>query len=405
MPNMNASQDPPSLTAWASKMPIASSVSLPRLLLADDATSADQMALSVCETLGKKVVTTDTRFLSQRGLPVEEGCIWVINSEARAMSAESARSQNHDLATRIFPREKHIPFLQIDSRLRGIRNALQGIYESLDFEFLLFVPAEPELGRLVENGIYYHLEDGRLTPFHQSQLAISAKPPLESSDLRAFIAGELGVSAERVVSIKQETVARGPNAIVAAIRGIRKQDKAILIPDVAGPEHVEAVIAAWKALSPNRILLAGSRTFLRSLFASFADCKAEPPQASLLSQAIDRTLKGAPLAIVASLEPAMRRQIEYAQRGLGPNLVTVVFDSSVLVTDEDQTRREIERVHRLVQEFLKARRPVLLHTSRAQLSADHTFRQKCLDALSRVIARDTGTSARHLPFRVGRASS
>ena len=169
MPGMNVSQNDVSLTAPASKKPISSSVSLPRLLLADDATSADQMALSVCETLGKKVVTTDTRFLSQRDLPVEEGCIWVINSEARALSEENARAQNHDLATRIFPREKHIPFLQIDSRLRGIRNALQGIYESLDFEFLLFVPAEPELGRLVENGTYYHLEDGRLN-------AISSEP-------------------------------------------------------------------------------------------------------------------------------------------------------------------------------------------------------------------------------------
>ena len=389
MRNMNASQNQFSPGSPASQTHIPISVSLPRLLLADDATSADQLALSVCETLGKRVITTDTRSLTQRALPVDEPCMWVINSETRALSEENARAQNHYLATRIFPREKHIPLVQIDSRFRGIRNALKGLYESLDFEFLLFVPAEPELGRVVQNGIYYHVEDGRPTPFHQSVLARSAQPPFDTSDLRALIAAALGVSTEQIVSINEEAVSSGPNAVVECIRGIKKQERTILIPDIARPAHVESVIAAWKTLSRNRVLLAGSRTFLRSLFASFALRQPVTHQTTLLSQAIARTKNGAPLAVIASSEPSTSTQIDYAQRALGPNLVTVVFDPGGILANERIAQRETDRVQQLLQESLKAMRPVLLRASSLQVAGDPIVRERHLYALAKVVAQDT----------------
>ncbi len=385
---MNMSPNCASSTVPAPKTPISGCPGLPGLLLADDATSADQMALSVCEALGGRVITTDMKSLSQGDLPADADAIWIINSEARAMSEGKARAHNQDLATRILAKAKHLPLLQIDSRLRGIRNALSGIYDTLDFEFLLFVPAEPELGRLVIGGSYYHVEGGRPTPFHQSVLARSAEPPFANSDLRGFIAGELGVPTEKVVSIDQETVASGPEAIVRAIRGLKQPGKVVLVPDMATPEHVAAVIAAWKALSRDRVLLAGSRTFLRQLFASFAAENADAQPLPRLSQAIDRTRKGAPLAIIASLEPAMCAQIEYAQRALGANLATVVFDASVLLKDEPVVQCEIGRVHHSLREFLKAGRPVLLHTSRVPVSVDPIVCQRPLEALSRVVAQD-----------------
>lgn len=388
MLGMNVSSDRTFPIAPAPKTAISGCAGFPHLLLADDATSADQMALSVCEAMGARVVTTDAQAPGQRDLPAHADAVWIINSETRAMSEENARARNRDLITRILSKEKRLPLLQIDSRLRGIRNALAGIYDALDFECLLFVPAEPELGRLVTGGTYYHLEEGQPTPFHQSLLAGSAEPRFATSDLRAFIEGELGVSAEKVVSIPRETVESGPDAITRSIRGSKQQGKVIVIPDMATPEHVEAVIAAWKALEQDRVLLAGSRTFLRSLFASFATGKAGGHQAPMLSQAIDRARRGAPLAIIASLEPAMGAQIAYAQRALGPNLVTLVFDSSALLKEEEVVQSEIHRLQQLLLEFLRAGRPVLLHTSRTPVSTDPGVCRKQLDALSRVAARD-----------------
>ena len=138
----------------------------------------------------------------------------VISTGTRAMSQADAQAQNQKLSKHIFGRESYLPILQVDSRLRGIGNALRGIYQSLDFDFLLIVPAEPELGRLVQGGCYYHVEEGRLIAFHQSVLAKSAEPPFATSDLREFIAGELGMAQDRVVSIGTEVVSRGPDAVV-----------------------------------------------------------------------------------------------------------------------------------------------------------------------------------------------
>jgi len=82
----------------------------------------------------------------------------------------------------------------------------------------------------------------------------------------------------------------------------------------------------------------------------------------------------------------MNSQIEYARRALEPNLVTVGFDSSVVLKDDQSIQREIDHVQHLVLQALKAMRPVLLLTSRAQVSTDAAVQQKNLDAMSKVVA-------------------
>jgi dihydrodipicolinate synthase/N-acetylneuraminate lyase/uncharacterized protein YgbK (DUF1537 family) len=358
----------------------------PSSLLADDATAADQVALAICEILGQKVVATDANSISQKTLASNEGVVRVINSGTRALSAEDALSKNHFLAKRVLSGEKNFPVIQIDSRLRGIRNALRGIYEVLDFDFLLFIPAEPELGRLVRNGIFYHLEDGRLTPFHQSLLAKSAEPPFKTSDLRAFAAAEIGISAEQVFSISEEIVSRGPDAVVGFTRGIKRAEKLVLIPDVTDPGHFEMMNLAIPRLGRSSVLIAGSRTFLRSYFSSLAVFQDKTHQMKLLSESIDRQRRGAPIAVISSLEAAMNSQIEYAQRALGPNLVTVGFDSSAVLKDDQNVGGEIDRAREIVVQSLKAMRPVLLLTSRAQISSNQFVQQKHLDAIAKVVA-------------------
>ena len=363
----------------------ASTQRFPTIFLADDATAADQIALALVEILGKRVVTIDAGASSPSDRALEGDPVRVINSGTRALSAEDAQARNQFLATRVFERGKNLPAFQIDSRLRGIKNAVRGIYESLDFDFMLLVPAEPELGRLVKNGVFCHVEAGRLTPFHQSSLAGSAVPPLKTSDLRNFIAGELEIPEKQIFPINQDLMAKGPEAVAHFIQGIKGPGKFVVIPDVAGPEDFETVNSAKKKLGQANILVAGSRTFLRSLFASCAVGNAGTNPMKSLSQTIDRQKRGAPLAIVSSLESAMNSQIEYARRALGPNLLTVEFDSSVVLKDDRSVQQETDRVQNLVLRALRAMRPVLLHTSRTQVSAEFTFQQQQLNAISRVV--------------------
>jgi len=364
----------------------ASTQQLPTIFLADDATAADQIALALVEILGRRVVTTDVAYLSQGTRPSHVGFVRVINSGTRALSAEEARARNEFLATRALAGSKNLPALQIDSRLRGIGNALRGIYESLSFDFLLFVPAEPELNRLIENGIACHDENGRLVPFHRSSLARTAEPPFTTSNLREFIARELRISDGVGFSINQSVTSHGSAAMADFIGGLKTQAKSVLIPDVTKPEHFETIIAAIDKLEQKRILIAGSRTFLRSYFAAFAAGNHKAVQKKSLSQTIDHQKRGAPLAIVSSLEAAMNSQVDYVQRALGPNLFTVQFDSSVVLKDDRSVQQETDRVQKLVRQALRAMRPVLLHTTRTQMFSDLAFQQKQLDATSRVVA-------------------
>ncbi len=367
---------------------------VPALLLADDATSADQAALGVCESLGGRVITADGRSLSRRRPLAGEACIWVVNTGTRAMSPAGALTWNRHLARELLPGAGSRLFVQIDSRLRGIGNALRGLYEALDFDCLLFVPAEIELGRLVRGGIYCHVEDGRLKPFHQSVLAGSAERAGKQSDLLDFIAGELGVPRGHIFSIGEEIVSKGPDAVTDSIRDLKKQGKCVVIPDVIRPEHFEAVIAARKQLGPEKVLLAASRTFLRDYFASLAPGRTGADQTSTLAQAIDRRRRGAPLAVVCSLEPAMNAQMEYARRALGPNLVTVAFDTSVLQAEETVIGRELARVQSLVLHSLSAMRPVLLHSAREEAAHGAAARQAVLAAFCQVLGG--GELPRHL---------
>jgi len=356
----------------------------PRLLFADDATSADQVALAVCEILGERVIATDAGTLAQTTRLLDECAVRVINSATRALSKAEALARNQFLSS--FVVQGELPLLQIDSRLRGIGHALKGFYHSLDFEFLLLIPAEPELDRIVQNGVYYHLVDGIPVPFHQSSLAKHSGGPFHSSDLRSLLAVELELAEDSFYSVTEAVVARGPAAIADFIRNIRHTGKFVVVPDVTCPKHFESVILALGELQLNRILTAGSRTFLRSLFSSFKCGETKTRPLAGLSQSIDRRKRGAPLAVISSLEPAMNAQIEYARHALGPNLVTVVFDSSVVLADGPSIQQEINRAQTQVLESLKAMRPVLLHTSRAQAFVDSAVQRQHMDAFCQIMA-------------------
>ena len=82
----------------------------------------------------------------------------------------------------------------------------------------------------------------------------------------------------------------------------------------------------------------------------------------------------------------MKSQVEYAQRALGPNLVTVVFDASLIPAGDQKIQQEVARVEQLVRQSLRAMRPVLLQSSRVPVAADPAAQQQLLHAISQVIA-------------------
>ena len=354
-------------------------------LLADDATATDQLALSVFGALSGRVITLDGRALGTSDRRQGLDGVWVINTATRALEPAAADQRSRAIANELLRTRAGLPLLQIDSRLRGIGNFLRGIYQSYSFDCLVAVPAEPELGRLTKDGNYYHVEEGRRVLFHQSCLARSFGRALEDSDLRSILAAELGIPGTNVVSLNGKVISDGPDAIVSFLRALPRRSKCVVVPDIETEQHFEAVGAALKRLGPDEVLVAGSRTFFRSFLNSF-QTSMQTDSSKSLAQVIDRQKRGAPLAVICSLEPAMQAQIAYAQRALGPNLVTVVFDANVILAGADATRSEVERVRPLLAQSLRAMRPVLLQSSGAQLGADPGFQQKLLDAISQVVA-------------------
>jgi 4-hydroxy-tetrahydrodipicolinate synthase len=354
----------------------------PQWLLADDATAADQLALTVRETLAAPVFTLDAATPAGADrLPPD--AVRVLNTGTRALTPEAARARLAQLTALWRDAGAPLPVVQVDSRLRGLGNALRGLLEGLQFDALVFVPAEPELGRLVREGVAYHAEGGRWTLFHESALA---GPGLCTSALREWLAAELGLPAERIRSVPETVVERGPDALALEIERLCTGEKPVVVPDVTRAEHFARISAALGRMRSRRILLAGSRTFLRAHFAALSGGTAARATDAGLETFVDTRRRAAPLAVVASTETAMLAQCTGAQRALGPNLVVVPFDAAC-ARDRDAARAaEAARVRDVVRAALRAMRPVLLRATDTPAPGGLEEQQRLLDALAAAVA-------------------
>lgn len=357
-------------------------VTLPRWLLADDATAADQLALSVRETLAVRVFTGDAASPARRET-MPAGAVCVLNTGTRALAPEAARARNAELAALWREPSEPLPIVQIDSRLRGIRNALQGLFDALRFDALVFVPAEPELGRLVRDGAAYHVEAGRWTPLAESALG---GPWLGTSDLRALLACELDLAPQQIRCLPETLVASGPDAVAQELERLCGGEKVVIVPDVTREEHFGAISAALARSGLPRVLLAGSRTFLRAHLASLGGGGRGVVADAPLGAAVDSRRRAAPLAVVASTEPAMLAQCAFARRGVGPNLVGIQFDTACVREGASRLAAETARVRRAVQDALRAGRPVLLQAAAAPALSAPPEQQQLLDALAAAVA-------------------
>lgn len=365
---------------------------LPQWLLADDATAADQLALAVRETLGVPVFTVDAAApTSVAALPPEAVC--VLDTGTRALPPDIARERVAQLAGLWRDGKTPLPVVQMDSRLRGIRNALRGLFDALWFDALVLVPAEPELGRVVRDGRAWHIEAGRWTPFHESAVAW---PGLRTSVLRELLAAELDLSPEQIRCVPETAVTAGPDALASEIERHCGRERVVVVPDVTREEHFAALSTALARLRSKRVLLAGSRTFLRAHFAAMAGNASTHAGAcgGAIEPLIDPRRRAAPLAVVASTETTTRAQRAFAQRALGPNLLVVQFDTACVRAGTAKLAAEIEQVRAAVRRALRAMRPVLVHASDAPALSDSQEQQRLVDALAAAVA-DAGV-VRHV---------
>jgi len=120
-------------------------------VLADDITGAAEIA-GVCLRFGLSV-TFDLDFNIQR-LP--ETDVWVIASDTRSLPEKDACGVVQTIACHLKELQVKILFKKIDSALRGhIIPEIKVLQEYFPFDRIFILPANPETGRIIRNGIYY----------------------------------------------------------------------------------------------------------------------------------------------------------------------------------------------------------------------------------------------------------
>ncbi len=350
-------------------------------MLADDATAADQLALSVHETLGPPVFTLDLAALEQpESLPATG--LRVLNAATRALPLETARRRMAQLAALWQSADALLPIVQVDSRLRGVGQVLKGLFETLVCDALLFVPAEPELGRLVRQGTAWQVEGDRWKPLNPA--AADAGAPANAS-LRDLLSAELGISPEKIHSVAETVLAGGAQALQQELERLATA-KNVIVPNVTSAEQFQRISAAVAEIGTRRILLAGSRTFLRAHLARLAGDQRAVSARSELSEVIDPRRRAAPLAVVASTEATMPEQCAFARRALGPNLVEITFDPLCIRSGEGALAAETARVIGVAHRALRAMRPVLLQVAATPRLEEPHEQQRLLEALAATVA-------------------
>lgn len=148
-------------------------------ILADDITGAAEIA-GVCLSYGLSV-TFDFDFTVQH-VPASD--VWVIASDTRSLPEEDACDVVRKIAC--FFKENNITsiFKKIDSALRGhIIAETNVLLEYIPKEKVFILPANPETGRIIQNGKYYI--DGQL--LNDTSFSHDPDFPAKDADVRKIL--------------------------------------------------------------------------------------------------------------------------------------------------------------------------------------------------------------------------
>ncbi|HTL46912.1 MAG TPA: proline dehydrogenase family protein [Verrucomicrobiae bacterium] len=338
----------------------------PRVTVADDLTGAHNVASGILKAYGKKsLVIDDVEDLDQGRVPADHEI--VINTKAGALTAAQAKERNAFLAKALKAMGK-TPDIKVDYALRNLKQAMEGLYDAFAFDVLFFVPAMPNLGSKIENGRHFLLQDGAWIPTHQSSTAQKSTRPVTTSDVKAYVASELGIAPEKIVTVPGAVVAQGADAVSAFLAAQTLAPGTIVIPDIRGEREAGQADFQSVALAAVRleregktVLRAGSSDFIRALMEAGnggrKPAKASEPLAPLKRQ-------GAPVALLGTLNAVTDQQVDEARRHFGDQLLLLEMDVAAVLERGPKLRDEFLRLRRALFQALQEGRPVILRTSR-----------------------------------------
>ncbi|HVT91749.1 MAG TPA: four-carbon acid sugar kinase family protein [Bryobacteraceae bacterium] len=194
--------------------------------LADDLTGALEVGAHFAARGWHSIVSTRTA-AEQAG---EGPGVFVLDTETRHTSPSKAAGVIHR-ATRTVPRDSKF-FKKTDSTLRGnIGSELEALSSALGGVTIVYVPAYPELGRTVRDGVLY--VDGK--PLHQTEFARDPLNPATESSIPAVLSAQTGLPVH-AVSPRELKLPDAPCILVCD--GVREEDIALAARFVTRNENL-----------------------------------------------------------------------------------------------------------------------------------------------------------------------
>ncbi|GHT57953.1 hypothetical protein AGMMS50239_01400 [Bacteroidia bacterium] len=157
-------------------------------VLADDITGAAEIA-GIGLRFGWKVAFDFAFNLEAKIEQVPSADVWIIASDTRSMPEKSAVDTVQKIA--VFLKENHITriYKKIDSALRGhIIAETNALLDILAYKQALILPANPEMGRIIRDGIYY-IND---IPLNETAFADDPDFPATSATVSEILNVETG---------------------------------------------------------------------------------------------------------------------------------------------------------------------------------------------------------------------
>ena len=204
-------------------------------IIADDISGAAEVG-GVCRRFGFE--TQVYREANRLGSPAE---VTVIDTDSRSLSASESARRVRRAAEWLRQFKPEWCYKKVDSVLRGnVYHEIVAMGESLGLARALLVPANPSLGRVIRDGVYY-VDD---IPVDETDFANDPEHPVGCSDVVEM----LGKSASWPV--------------VSGGRASVLPDRGILIGDVNDEED----LAGWAAMAAEYpVVSAGGSEFLVAL--------------------------------------------------------------------------------------------------------------------------------------------
>lgn len=207
----------------------------------------------------------------------------VVDTETRHCPPTEATERVHRLAREAFRENYSYIYKKTDSTLRGnIGAELAGLIEAFDGAPLLYVPAYPQMGRVVKNGsLYVHG-----IPVSATRFSHDPFNPVGESHIPTVLGAQCGHPIRSV-----------------SVMGLAPFDRdTVTICDGESDDDVEAAARAFTS-HPGLILSAGSAGFAAHLARHLDLPRTQPPSLPRFTTA---------LIVNGSLHPASHEQIETA---------------------------------------------------------------------------------------------